>query len=140
MASVALLAAFDMSFAVELAEGRARGQYVAWTENMVEAGFHLPLALVGVYLLWEAIKIGWRWADQVAVSATPQGLVPHHSLLMKPIAWSDITDVRVDRSGPAPRLVISLTNGGSRAIRMIDDEGGGAESFAEAARQRAHGC
>lgn len=128
-------AALRPSLAADLADER-RGQLIAWTSELTMAGVNVPLALLACYLGWETFRFAWRWIDEIAVAATPEGLVPHGSLFMKPIAWRDVADIRFIMSGRAPGLLISLRDGRQRAIRGVDDEAGAADRFLEAARLR----
>lgn len=129
------VAAFRPEMVAEAAAGR-RGAMLAWTSAVTVAGVNLPLALFAFYLAWETFRFGWRWADEVALTAGPEGLVPHGSLLMRRIDWDEVCDIRFVQIGRAPSLLIELRNGRSRAIRGVDNEDGAAERFAAAARSR----
>jgi hypothetical protein len=129
------LAALRPELVAEMADQR-RGGWLAWTAAVTVAGVNLPVAAIALYLAWETFRFGWRWADQVAVTAGDFGLVPHRSTFLPPMPWAEIEDVRFVRIGRAPTLLVQLRGGRSRAIRGVDNEGEAAERFAAAARER----
>lgn len=137
------IAAFRPWLVDELANGR-RGAWIEWTSAVTVAGVNLPLAVATLWLAWETFRSAWRWADEVAVTITNGGLVPHGSLFMARMKWSEISDVRLVRIPRGQRIVpvlqIALRNGRSRMIRGIDNEDGAAERFAAAARARLVGA
>ena len=132
------VAAFRPELVAELATER-RGGWLEWTSAVTVAGINLPLALLALYLAWETFRFGWRWADEVALTAGTAGLVAHRSLLMRRIAWDELRDIRFVQLGRAPSLLIELRDGRSRAIRGVDNEDGAAERFAAAVRSRMEG-
>ncbi|HYJ51775.1 MAG TPA: hypothetical protein VEW04_01245 [Allosphingosinicella sp.] len=122
---------------------QGHGRVAAWlwlAEGMEWGGFNLPVALIAVYLLFETGRYGWRWADEEAARLTPEALIPHASLFMRPMKWSEIAGVRfVQRPqlhAIQPCLEIALRNGRRRLIRGVDNEGGAAERFAAEAMRR----
>lgn len=126
-------AAFDSSFAHELGEGRRGGLFRA-TQAVTVAGINIPLALITIYLCCETFRFAWRWADEIAIEMTPSGLRPHRSTLLRPLAWSEISDVSFMDVGRGASLVIRRRNGSTLIIRGVDNENSAAEKFA------AHAC
>lgn len=129
-------AAVDPSLATSLAEGR-RGWWIRVTEGATLGGINVPLALVTLYLAWEALRLGWRWADEIAAKATPEGLRLHRSVRVDAIAWSDIRDVSYVILGRGPSLLITLHDGSTCTVRGIDNVNQSAEQFAAYARHQA---
>lgn len=115
----------------------------AWlrlAEGMEWRGVNVPVSLFALYLLFETARYGWRWADEEAARLTPGALVPHGSLFMGPMTWSEIAGVRFvelpQRGAAVPCVEIALRNGGRRLIRGVDNEDGAAERFAAEAMRR----
>lgn len=133
------IAAFRPALVLELAEGR-RGGWLEWTSAVTAAGVNLPVALLSFYLLFETFRFGWRWADEEAARIGTRALIPHRSLLMRPIRWEEIADLRFVElprgHTQVPTLQIDLADGGRRLIRGVDNEGGAAERFAALGRER----
>lgn len=133
------IAAFRPSLVDGLVSGR-RGVWIEWTSAVTVAGVNLPLAVATLWLAWETFRSAWRWADEVAVTITDVGLLPHGSLFMARMKWSEIGDIRLVQIPRGrmivPALQIALRNGRSRMIRGIDNEDGAADRFAAAARAR----
>jgi hypothetical protein len=129
------IAAIRPTLAADLADER-RGALIGLTSGISVAGVNVPLALLALYLAWETFRFGWRWADQIAMAATDRELLPHASLFMKPISFSEVQDVRFITIGRAPSLLVVLRTGGSRTIRGVDNQEGAAERFAAAVRER----
>jgi hypothetical protein len=131
-----VVAAIRPDLVADMAEHR-RGGWLAWTSAVTFGGVNVPVAALALYLGWETFRVCWRWADEVAVTATDFGLVPHRSTFIAPMPWAEIEDVRFVRLGRAPSLVVRLHGGRSRAIRGVEEGDGAAERFAQAARERA---
>ena len=128
-------AAFRPALVAELVQQR-RGALVEWSSAVTVAGINLPILLLALWLAWETVRFGWRWADEVALTAGPEGLVPHRSLYMRPMPWADVRDVRFVELGRAPSILVTLANGRTRAVRGVDNDDGAAERFAAAVRER----
>lgn len=103
-------------------------------------GVSIPYAALALYLAWELARSAWRWADVIAIRATPEGLVPHRSTGQRPQPWSEIAEVsfRSVKRGWArvPTLFIRLQDGTVRQIRGVCNEEGQAERFARDCRER----
>jgi|DeeseametaMP0747_FD_contig_61_1156102_length_1998_multi_2_in_0_out_0_4 hypothetical protein len=128
-------AAFDASIIDELVNVR-RGHVFALTQGATVAGINIPIFLLALYLAWEVFRFAWRWVDQVAIEATPVGLFPHRSTLMKPLKWGEVSDLSYKTIRRAPSLVIKLCDGSTRTIRGVENETGAAEKFAAHAREK----
>ena len=128
-------AAVDASLAQDMANTR-RGGILKLTHDMTLAGVNVPLAVLALYLAWEVFRSAWRWADQVAIRAAPEGLVPHGSTLLRAVPWSDISDVSYVRRGLDHRIVFTLNDGARRTIRGIDNRNDAGPKFAAFARER----
>jgi hypothetical protein len=127
------VAAFSASYAAELAEGR-RGVWIDITTGLAVWGVNVPLLLLASCLGYETFRFGWRWADEYAVTATPDALVPHGSLLLKPIPWQELRDIRFVKLGRVPTLVVKTRAGRTHAIKGVANGDREAERFAERAR------
>ncbi|WAC24395.1 hypothetical protein [Blastomonas sp. SL216] len=123
-------AAVDPSLAQDMADTR-RGGILKLTQDMTLAGVNVPLAVLALYLAWEVFRSAWRWADQVAIRATPQG-----STLLRAVPWSDISDVCYAKRGLDHRIVFTLNDGARRTIRGIDNRNDAGPKFAAFARER----
>jgi hypothetical protein len=136
MAAAVIFAAGALlpSVAASLSES-GRGSWMG-AAGLTIGSVNLPMALFALAMSAEVIRQGWRWADEVAARATPAALVPHRSTFLRPIPWSEIRDVRIERTRHVASLVIVRRRGGTRTIRNIDDEDGAGDRFMEAARAR----
>ena len=132
-------AAVSPSLAEEMADAR-RGDLIRLTRDATFGGVNVPLIIVTLYLCWEVFRLAWRWVDEIAVKATPSGLLPHRSTFVKAIAWSEIDDVSFVTIRRAPSLIVKLRDGTTQCIRGISNENGSAEKFAAYARQKAENC
>ena len=138
-----LLGGFSLIFGIaavnpELAEdlGSApAADLIALTAKGSVFGVNIPLLLLATYMAWETFRFGWRWADEVAIKATDWGLVPHGSTFIKPLAWTEIDDVRLVPIMRASALRLKMRDGSERFIRGLDNRDGAAERFAAFAQQ-----
>jgi hypothetical protein len=133
------VAAFSPSLVEDLSH-RHGGGFLRLTTGMDWGGVNVPVALLALYLAFETFRFGWRWADQYAVKATADGLVPHGSMFRRPMRWADIADVRFavlpNARARVPALVIDLKGGRRLIIRGVDNADGQAERFAELVRKQ----
>ena len=92
------------------------------------------MLLLALLLVFELGRLGWRWADEVAVTATNVGLRFHPTLLRKPIGWGDIKEVRFSnlrrRWVDVPSLLVSTKDGRRFSVSAIENGAGEAERFA----------
>ena len=70
------LAAINPTLANDMQDSRHLG-FIRLTHAVSFAGINVPLALLALYLSWEAFRFAWRLLDNVAVKATDWGLRLH---------------------------------------------------------------
>lgn len=132
-------AAVRPELAAQLAQQRD-GALFGVFRGMEWQGVNIPLAGITLYMAWELWRFCWRWADVIAIRATPDGLAPHRSTGMHPLPWSEIADVsyHVARRGwrRVPTLTILLRDGSVKRIRGIANDAGEAEAFARHCAER----
>ena len=130
------IAAFDSSVAQGLAD-TDRGSILKLTEEVTVRGVNVPLLLLTLYLAWETLRFGWRWADEIAVEATDLGLVPHRSTLIRPIPWREVYDVKFSTNRKAHSLFIRLHDGSTKIIRGVSKDEITCEKFEAHVREKA---
>lgn len=110
-------------------DGR-RAQLIEMANEMTLGGIAIPYLAIALALLWIFVKIGWRWADEVAVTVTEQGLRFHPTLLRRRLRWEELRDVRIRRDRRAlgeNRAVVFRLRDRSIVVRPFEEEG--AEAF-----------
>ncbi|MHA6318685.1 hypothetical protein ACXYN8_13605 [Altererythrobacter sp. CAU 1778] len=130
------LAAIVPDLATDMQDSRHLG-FIRLTHAVSFAGINLPLALLALYLLWEAFRFAWRLLDNVAVKATDWGLRLHRSTLQRSVAWEDVKQVTFKTVSRAPSLVILLKTGATQTIRGLENSDCAGEEFAVLANQLA---
>ena len=124
----------------ELAQGR-RGEWFRLAEPLNWHGVNVPISLLSFYLWFETVRFAWRWVDEYAAKAAPEALLPHPSLLRRPIPWPNVRDIgfvvlpQLRSSNPA--LMVALSDGSRWIVRGIDSGDARAQRFLAAARERA---
>jgi hypothetical protein len=88
-------------------------------------------------MAFELVRQVRRMADDIAITATKTGLVPHHTTGIAPIAWSEVADISAApvRRGEAATLVIRCHNGRVHRIKAVDGRGGVMDEFVREARK-----
>ena len=110
-------------------DGRRAG-LVEMANEMTLGGVAVPYLAIALAMLWNFVRMGWRWADEVAVAVTEQGLRFHPTLLRRRIRWDELRDVRIRTGrrgrGRARAIVFRLRD---RSIVVAPFEEEGAEAF-----------
>jgi hypothetical protein len=130
------LAAFMPSMLDALDEGRS-GRLFRVVRDMNIGPVNIPLALCAAAMAFELVRQVRRMADDIAITATKTGLVPHHTTGIAPIAWSEVADISAApvRRGEAATLVIRCHNGRVHRIKAVDGRGGVMDEFVREARK-----
>jgi len=126
--------------AVHAGHGR-RDATMRMLESLRHGGVNVPFLLIALALVYELAKIGWRWADEVAVAATDAGLRFHPTLLRRPLAWEEIGEVRFvslrRQWADVPSLLVAPRDGRSFTVSAVENGAGEAERFAALASETA---
>ncbi|MGF7169588.1 hypothetical protein FHS91_001257 [Sphingobium xanthum] len=130
------LAAFMPSMLDALDEGRS-GRLFRAVRDMNIGPFNIPLALCAAAMAFELVRQVRRMADDIAITATETGLVPHRTTGIAPIAWSEVQDISAApaKRGEAATLVIRCRNGRAHRIKAVDSRGGVMDEFVREARK-----
>jgi hypothetical protein len=105
---------------------------VAETAMFSVGRVNVVLLLFALYVVWGFFTMGARWADEVAIRATEQGLTFHWTLLRRgTVPWSEVRGAELGtttvRLMTVPQVVIRLADR-VVAIRAFEDaEPGAAE-------------
>ncbi len=115
-----------------------RGAWINAIVDVTAAGVNIPFLLFTIYLVWEIFRLSWKFVDEKAIIATTTQLIPHRSLLIKPMAWTMIEDVGVGMKGRTLSLNIKLRTGRVYTIRGLDNHNNAIEKFSVHARKLIH--
>ena len=87
-------------------------------------------------MLWSFVRFGWRWADEVAVTATADGLRFHPTVRRRRVPWREIRDVAIRTRSQGfsdVREIVFVLRSGSVRIAGFEEEG--AEAFVQRVRE-----
>jgi hypothetical protein len=127
----------------DLSDSSARGAaFWRMVQSWRIGGFPVGVALVGGYLLFEAAKHGWRWADRTAITMTSDAVSLHPSIFRNPISLEKLIEVKTIKRGAYgikttnPSLRVSWIDSHrrstkSRIIRNIDLASASGQLFKE---------
>jgi hypothetical protein len=92
---------------------------------------NVVLLLLALYVVWSFFTMGARWAEEVAIRATQQGLTFHWTLLRGgTVPWSEVRGAELGtttvRLVTVPQLRVRLADR-VVAIRAFEEEEGAAE-------------
>ncbi|WP_135085566.1 hypothetical protein [Sphingomonas parva] len=139
-----LLAVCIVAFGVAAARpgflGHGRRRALAELANGATVGGIAVLWLLPAgLLLWWFVRLGHRWADGVAATASQRGISFHPSLRARPAVWDEVEDVRIETRRAnwvdVREIVLELRHDLVR-IRGFEDDDGAAEAFVAAVRAR----